>query len=680
MNSNYTSVVVGLFLSFWIGQGISQPVFLDTTNSPISLCTSDAGVRLPANNQYYLGEGHHGATSCSVHLSQNIGVKIDCGSKITYEVSILLFAAGTEYQLRAETTIAVDSLGEAELSFDTELSPEIDFVQNGLPYNEGCQPYHKIQWRVKDECGGEALLEQQIQLYDCHKPEFTFSNSMFIFNPSLGGYIKINIDTIVKTWSDDCNGQDQILYSLYPDTLVTEILMYVCLAEDFGVLLQDTFYVAEKGMDLNCNGTIEWNERNIYQETFPVVFTDNGLFDCWEDPVIQGKVYTEHVTTISNVAVTLQSPSYVYHTYVTSDDGQFQFTVFQEDLTLIAERNDNHKNGLSTLDLVKIQKHLLGIEELGSPYQIIAADANNSEHISIIDLVEIRKLLLNVYAELPANTSWRFVPKNYIFPDPAYPFGFPETLDVDQSQSTTGYDFIGIKIGDVNGTVQGNLQGIAKRQSPEKIKWTTEDQQFQSGDEIRIPVYPYSVNNLLGFQFAFNSEHFQIESITSAYSDLSIDYFEQDGITMVTAYSAIPILVSIDNPLFTIEAHAITNGSISHSLSLLPEKMSPEVYDGGETILIPELHLIPNTSSDEMLLYPNPWTDHLNISFRSPYSGTADVRFYDFQGQLIHTLQHSIQSGNNHLTIKSDEVNTSSTLICEITTPTLKQNRLIVKI
>jgi hypothetical protein len=55
-----------------------------------------------------------------------------------------------------------------------------------------------------------------------------------------------------------------------------------------------------------------------------------------------------------------------------------------------ASRDDNHKNGVSTLDMVQIQKHLLGIVPFTDPYQFIAADVNNSQSVSTIDLVEIR--------------------------------------------------------------------------------------------------------------------------------------------------------------------------------------------------------------------------------------------------------------------------------------------------
>ena len=40
--------------------------------------------------------------------------------------------------------------------------------------------------------------------------------------------------------------------------------------------------------------------------------------------------------------------------------------------------------------------HILGMDELDSPYQMIAADANNSGTITSADLVEIRKLIREI--------------------------------------------------------------------------------------------------------------------------------------------------------------------------------------------------------------------------------------------------------------------------------------------
>ena len=91
---------------------------------------------------------------------------------------------------------------------------------------------------------------------------------------------------------------------------------------------------------------------------------------------------------------------------------------------------------------------------------MIAADANKSGSITTFDIVELRKLILGIYQELPNNTSWRFVDKAFAFPNPNNPFQttFPENISVASSCMTSHMDddFVGVKVGDVNGTAVAN--------------------------------------------------------------------------------------------------------------------------------------------------------------------------------------------------------------------------------
>ncbi len=57
-------------------------------------------------------------------------------------------------------------------------------------------------------------------------------------------------------------------------------------------------------------------------------------------------------------------------------------------------------NGVSTFDLVLVQRHILGITPFTTAQQYLAADANRSGTITGIDLVEIRKIILFI------NTAW----------------------------------------------------------------------------------------------------------------------------------------------------------------------------------------------------------------------------------------------------------------------------------
>ncbi|MCB9356418.1 MAG: hypothetical protein H6575_17785 [Lewinellaceae bacterium] len=114
----------------------------------------------------------------------------------------------------------------------------------------------------------------------------------------------------------------------------------------------------------------------------------------------------------------------------------------------------NPLNGVTTYDLALIQKHILGIKPFDSPYTIIAADANQDGQVTTADIVELRKLILGITQALPNGKSWRFVPTDYVFPDPADPFQppFPEMIVIPNMADPVPntFHFTGVKLGDVN--------------------------------------------------------------------------------------------------------------------------------------------------------------------------------------------------------------------------------------
>jgi hypothetical protein len=150
----------------------------------------------------------------------------------------------------------------------------------------------------------------------------------------------------------------------------------------------------------------------------------------------------------------------------------------------------NPLNGVSTYDLVLISKHILGLEPLTSPYKMIAADANKSRSITTFDIVEIRKLILGIYpVKLPNNTSWRFVPKDFVFPDPLNPFpdpAFPEYVDycIATPHDTQNLDFVAIKVGDLNASAIAHARPIAR---PEvSLSWPLST--AKPGSTLTLPV------------------------------------------------------------------------------------------------------------------------------------------------------------------------------------------------
>lgn len=108
-------------------------------------------------------------------------------------------------------------------------------------------------------------------------------------------------------------------------------------------------------------------------------------------------------------------------------------------------KNDEKTTGVTTADIVLVMKHILGIIYL-SPQQLIAADVTLDRYLSTNDIDEMRSVILGQKSGF--RESWKFIPRNYKFPNPKNPWGAPNYVLTETPTSTV--DFTAIKIGDVN--------------------------------------------------------------------------------------------------------------------------------------------------------------------------------------------------------------------------------------
>ena len=193
--------------------------------------------------------------------------------------------------------------------------------------------------------------------------------------------------------------------------------------------------------------------------TYFLGFTQ-GSYPCEGNvpPLIAGAIQTEDGEPVMDVRVTLTGD--VAEDYLTQSEGAYVFNNLAQNGNYMVRPalDDAPLNGVSTLDLILISQHILGVQPLGSPYKRIAADTNGSGHITTLDIIKLRKMILGVDTGFGNVSSWRFVDASYLFPDPANPWAeaFPESISIQglPVTSVADGDFVAIKTGDVNGDAQ----------------------------------------------------------------------------------------------------------------------------------------------------------------------------------------------------------------------------------
>ncbi len=183
--------------------------------------------------------------------------------------------------------------------------------------------------------------------------------------------------------------------------------------------------------------------QNGYVQPIPTVFT------------ISGNVKDYTGVNIPNLKVNLTGGATTSTTTDAAGNYTFANVPVGLNYTVKPTRDTNAINGVSTIDMVLISKHVLGIEALNSPWKVIAADINKSNSITTFDITDGRKVVLGVNTKFSSNTAWRFFPATLTFANPDNPFQniLPaELIDITNLQANqTGVNFIGVKIGDLNG-------------------------------------------------------------------------------------------------------------------------------------------------------------------------------------------------------------------------------------
>lgn len=114
------------------------------------------------------------------------------------------------------------------------------------------------------------------------------------------------------------------------------------------------------------------------------------------------------------------------------------------------DKADSYLNGVSTLDQVLIQRHILSIGKFSDQgCEVIAADVSRDNKVSILDLIFIRNVILGISSGFPNAPSWLFF-NSETFNNTGT---ISSDLQFDQSEFPLSHLRVtGIKMGDVNGT------------------------------------------------------------------------------------------------------------------------------------------------------------------------------------------------------------------------------------
>lgn len=343
-------------------------------------------------------------------------------------------------------------------------------------------------------------------------------------------------------------------------------------------------------------------------------------------------------------------------------------------------------NGLTAADASRIQMHVAGSLPLGDPYKIIAADVNKSNSVTSSDATIVQQAVLgNPSAQQYfINTTWRFVPKTYVFPSPTAPWGFPEKINlVGVSGAVLGQDFIGMKLGDVNSTANPvNKPGMAV---PDLV-WKVQDQALEQDATLLVEFRAENFNALLALQFGLffdpsRLELMGIESIPgSPLQEGNFGRYNQSAGEIRALLSMTEISTMAEGaPAFRLRFRSLqTGGKLSEALLLTDEVLLGEAYTSefiSGPVSLKYESMVTSTQEPGSAYFrlmqnrPNPFKYITTIGFVLPDACEGQLRIFDVSGRQLGVQKGSFVRGYNEQEVHLEEYTGYGVLYYELVTP-----------
>lgn len=422
-------------------------------------------------------------------------------------------------------------------------------------------------------------------------------------------------------------------------------------------------FIDSNGCVNNCNFNIDVSPCFDVQGTV-VWVDDNEVGIPTTDLEITGTMFRESITTNNGV-----------FEFRLSQAGDFTITP-----TRIAAPLDG---GVDIADIQAIQQHVTFLNRFTSPYRLIAADVSGDDVISTFDAALIGQSILNntsATALFTENESWRFVPADYIFSDPENPWGYPQSIVINNLQADSlNVNFIGIKVGDVNALSNpspGMRPNIPTRDLQDNLSWRLTDNHWAApGELLEVKVKSGYFQDFASWQMALQFDASAVEFVEVLTDESALNlgsgnfgtYQAEEGQlrALWSHGSGKNVTLEEDAYVFTLVFRSLTHeGKISDFIWLEDAIIPARVYNQDFQLSGVELEFVEeevvsviDTHIEGFRLFqnrPNPFSHSTVIGFEIPQSASIVLQITDISGKLVESIEKDATTGYNEIRLDTE--------------------------
>ena len=414
-------------------------------------------------------------------------------------------------------------------------------------------------WQIVDACGNSSMSTQTVTAVDTTPPEIACVGNKFVESGATWDFdIPTAADrctgtnvtsrivstitnagpciptfTATRTWefADGCGNKTNCMQTVIVRDMTPPVFTFCPANKTVNCLAPwsfDTPSATDVGSGVITNFLITTTTNGSCGNGFTATRTWRATDNCGNSSTcsqivsgraivsVSGAIYnpTNYPPTSGKVVVGAMVLGPTNTSGMTTVDGSYT-CVFDAannvSITPLGPTNGNPADGVTTLDISLVRRHILNSSLLDSPYKVLAADVDGSGSVSTLDLSFMRRLVLGTTNRFPIGL-WRFAPADASFADILHPFTVPTSRTYPSvSSDLAGQDFVAVKLGDVNGSWAPPANGLTAQAAKDvpnnlvnPVTFTAGTGSALPGNDVVIPIQVSDFTNIVGFQFSFH--------------------------------------------------------------------------------------------------------------------------------------------------------------------------------
>ena len=520
-------------------------------------------------------------------------------------------------------------------------------------YPRGLTP---LRFIAEDSCCNSDTQRLFIFVLDTIPPSITCRDAMKRILGETGtgvGEAEFCVSELIATAMDNCDPRLQIRASFDPLDPADTCRVYNCDSlMGLRMLMRNlTIYISDgSGNTTTCVSKI----------------TVEDEFMVCTGSIVGGVVKNVQGTGIEDASVELMNMGM---TEMTDANGAYTFGELWggTGYTMMVDKPDDPLNGISTKDVILIQRHLLGIDPFEEPWQYIAADLNASNSVEVSDIVRLRRLILGHTQDLKDVPDWYFMDEFKAFEDIEHPLDDmdPYTYKIDTLRAHMNIGILGVKPGDLDGSAKvSSTVSVSTREAP-VLKMKCELKQ----SDADVAFYELSFGEAIDVSGMFLSMDYSDTDLKV--QDVEVDTPIEDNV-MKRWDNQLGVLRLIwSDPSVALRANDITvrikvnSGDWGENPWTLKEDgMYSEVIDAD----LNSYEIVWDVASSQtnernlgrLVLKqnrPNPFSHETNIEFYSPVDDDDVVlEITGASGNNVYTRRLNVTKGWHNVTVQKDNL------------------------